>query len=229
MILASLRGNVDPGAFSLSEGQPFERESTRFLGVEMDVLDLADRRFASDTTAPLDLRGSAIDAVDFDDTRFTLGCRLEGYDIGTLSATTATFAGPVSCRNAHVAGPVEMSGVASERGIEFRRTVVEDDVELDWAKAEGRIDLGFSQVEGSVVGFTLLFYVLGLGLEGFTSETYRGLFGALLLSLESFPSLVLGGTTVEPRSMRFVANLQGFVGAFLIALLAFTLTRSLHR
>lgn len=54
--------------------------------------------------------------------------------------------------------------------------------------------------------------------------------GHLLLSLESFVTLVLGGAEpIRNPWIRLVAQLEGFVGAFLIALFVFTLTRSIHR
>ncbi|APE94959.1 hypothetical protein [Halodesulfurarchaeum formicicum] len=81
---------------------------------------------------------------------------------------------------------------------------------------------------GSVLGFTGLYWWLGSQRPGY-SEIYGGFVGSLLLSLESFTSLVLGGAEVNPVAIRLLADIEGFIGAFLIALLVFTLTRSLHR
>lgn len=53
--------------------------------------------------------------------------------------------------------------------------------------------------------------------------------GALLLSIESFTTLVLGGGNLNNALIRFVGYTEGFIGAFLIALFVFTLTRSVHR
>lgn len=54
--------------------------------------------------------------------------------------------------------------------------------------------------------------------------------GYLVLSLQSFITLVLGGAEdVGGPWIRLLAQIEGFVGAFLIALFVFTLTRSIHR
>lgn len=63
----------------------------------------------------------------------------------------------------------------------------------------------------------------------FSSHIYDGVAGALLLSFASFSAFVLGGANVTVRPIRLLANIEAFVGAFLIALFVFTLTRSLHR
>lgn len=60
-----------------------------------------------------------------------------------------------------------------------------------------------------------------------------GLYGSppgwLLLSFESFTTLVLGGTSVSVLPLRVLAAFEGFVGAFLIALFLFTLTKTIDR
>ena len=55
-------------------------------------------------------------------------------------------------------------------------------------------------------------------------------FGYLLFSFQSFNAIILGVDT-DPFSevQSFVAASQGFVGAFMIGLFVFTLTRSIHR
>jgi uncharacterized protein YjbI with pentapeptide repeats len=54
--------------------------------------------------------------------------------------------------------------------------------------------------------------------------------GYLVLSFQSFITLVLGGAAdVGGPWIRLLAQVEGFVGAFLIALFVFTLTRSIHR
>jgi|GEM_PF-7123254 len=55
-------------------------------------------------------------------------------------------------------------------------------------------------------------------------------FGYLLFSFQSFNAIILGVDT-EPFSEipSFIAASQGFVGAFMIGLFVFTLTRSIHR
>jgi hypothetical protein len=59
---------------------------------------------------------------------------------------------------------------------------------------------------------------------------YGGPVGYGLLSLESFVAMILGGGTEQSDLIvRLAATLEGFVGAFLIALFVFALTRSLER
>lgn len=54
--------------------------------------------------------------------------------------------------------------------------------------------------------------------------------GYLVVSLESFLTLVLpGGAPVPNPWVRLFALVEGFLGAFLVALFVFTLTRSIHR
>ncbi|MFD1567036.1 hypothetical protein [Halolamina litorea] len=80
-----------------------------------------------------------------------------------------------------------------------------------------------------VGGFAAVYWVLWYLLPGFSSPTYGGVDGALLLSSASFTAFVLGGTTVEAVPIRLLANVEALLGAFMIALFVFTLTRSLHR
>lgn len=58
---------------------------------------------------------------------------------------------------------------------------------------------------------------------------YSGFSGWLLLSAESFTTLILGATPFESTSLRILAAFEGFVGALLIALFLFTLTKSVDR
>jgi len=54
--------------------------------------------------------------------------------------------------------------------------------------------------------------------------------GYAILSLESFVTLVLGGAAAIPDpNVRLLAQGQGFIGAFLIALFVVTLARSIDR
>lgn len=77
---------------------------------------------------------------------------------------------------------------------------------------------------GIVVCFAVLFAILR------PTPPYGSQFGYLILSLESFVTLVHGGgATIDDSRVRLLAQLEGFSGAFLIALFVFTLTRSIHR
>ena len=51
----------------------------------------------------------------------------------------------------------------------------------------------------------------------------------LLLSLQSFITLVLSSITDVRPPVRFVAQIEGFIGAFMVAVLVFALTRAIHR
>lgn len=85
-----------------------------------------------------------------------------------------------------------------------------------------------SRVVLSSVGVILFF----TGLFGVTTDAppYDTPVGYLILSLESFITLVLGGAEdVTAPGIRLLAEIEGFIGAFLIALFVFTLTRSIHR
>lgn len=77
---------------------------------------------------------------------------------------------------------------------------------------------------GTIVVFALLFAAVR------PSPPYGTSIGYLILSLESFVTLVLGGAdNVGDPWIRLLAQIEGFLGAFFIALFVFTLTRSIHR
>lgn len=82
-----------------------------------------------------------------------------------------------------------------------------------------------------VVGFGLLYAVIGT-LTG-SPEPYQSappLLNYLLFSGESFITLVHNpGATVSSWYVRALSLLEGFVGALLIALFLFSLTRAVHR
>ncbi|WP_049984833.1 pentapeptide repeat-containing protein [Halobellus rufus] len=77
---------------------------------------------------------------------------------------------------------------------------------------------------GIIGVFSLVFALL------LPEQPYDSPIGYLILSTESFVTLLLGGATpVTDPSIRLLAPLEGFLGAFLIALFVFTLTRSIDR
>lgn len=77
---------------------------------------------------------------------------------------------------------------------------------------------------GTMAVFTAAF-VLRLGPAAFDSPL-----GFVLLGMESFVTLVLGGSPpVHDMVVQVLAQVEAFLGSFLIALFVFTLTRSLHR
>ena len=84
------------------------------------------------------------------------------------------------------------------------------------------------RVIGTAVGIILVFSLLfALFLP---SAPFNSPLGYLILSSESFITLVLGGSpTITDETVRLIANFEGFTGAFLMALFVFTLTRSIER
>ena len=95
------------------------------------------------------------------------------------------------------------------------------------------ITSGYGERPSRVVAFSVGVVLVFAGLFAIvwpTGPYGGGVVGYLLLSLESFVTLVLGGgVTVEEPRVRLLAQVEGFIGAFLIALFVFTLTRSIHR
>lgn len=89
------------------------------------------------------------------------------------------------------------------------------------------------RVGGFSIGLILLFAVFFFFAWNVMSvdpqNLYVGVTGVLLLSIESFTTLVLGGTTVQEPLIRLLADIEGFLGAFFISLFVFSLTRSIHR
>lgn len=115
-----------------------------------------------------------------------------------------------------------------------------DDSWSDRLTAAGRwtasalLDLttGYGERPWRVIGSSVL--VIGLFVviyaAAFESAPYGSAFGYLVFSVESFVALVLGGAPpIEQPLIRFVAQVEGFMGAFFIALFVFTLTRSVQR
>lgn len=83
---------------------------------------------------------------------------------------------------------------------------------------------------GAIIGlFSVAYWGLWRLYQPFSSSTYAGVDGAILLSSASFTAFVLGGAEVTPKAIRLLANFEALIGAFMIALFMFTLTRSLHR
>ncbi len=83
-----------------------------------------------------------------------------------------------------------------------------------------------------IVGFGGVFYGAQSRTDNFPVEpgsTYDGLGGAMLLSLESFTTLVFGGADVSNQAIRLVGAVEGFIGALMIALLLYALTQSIDR
>lgn len=77
---------------------------------------------------------------------------------------------------------------------------------------------------GIILGFASVFAMVQ------PEPLYDSPLGYFVLSLQSFITLVLGGAEdVGGPWIRLLAQIEGFVGAFLIALFVFTLTRSIHR
>lgn len=80
-----------------------------------------------------------------------------------------------------------------------------------------------------IVFFVGAFHVGWTAIAEAPPSSYQGVLGSLLLSFESFTTLVLGGGNVETQVIRLIGYVEGFIGAFLIALFVFTITRSIRR
>lgn len=91
---------------------------------------------------------------------------------------------------------------------------------------------GYGERPRRVVVFSMAVVVLFAAVFVLLLPTppYHPQFGYVLVSLESFITLVLGGAAaIEAPQVRLVAQVEGFLGAVLIALFVFTLTRSIDR
>jgi uncharacterized protein YjbI with pentapeptide repeats len=94
------------------------------------------------------------------------------------------------------------------------------------------VTAGYGERPSRVIVFSVatIFVFTGLFAAFQSTPPYDTPIGYLILSLESFITLVLGGAeAVGSPWIRLLAQIEGFVGAFLIALFVFTLTRSIHR
>lgn len=77
--------------------------------------------------------------------------------------------------------------------------------------------------------FVAAFSIAWAAIPQVPPSSYQGVLGSLLLSFESFTTLVLGGGNVATQVIRLIGYVEGFIGAFLIALFVFTITRSIRR
>ena len=91
---------------------------------------------------------------------------------------------------------------------------------------------GYGERPGRVLLFSGLVVLVFTGIFAalLPRPPYGNPVGYGLLSLESFVALILGGGTEQSAlAVRLTATLEGFLGAFLIALFVFALTRSVER
>ncbi len=144
--------------------------------------------------------------------------------VGDSRAASAFFVREMAYRrNTHI----KRAFNRSERlGTRFRSLGV---ATLNWLLA---LSCGYGEKPYRTLSFSLLivlFYaaVYAVLLDSSPTDTA---FGYLLFSFQSFNAIILGVDT-EPFSEipSFIAASQGFVGAFMIGLFVFTLTRSIHR
>lgn len=100
---------------------------------------------------------------------------------------------------------------------------------------------GYGERPQRVIGFSSLIVLLWTGffylanrLSGFTVFTQKhphgdSILGYPILSLESFVTLVLDGPDIDSEVVQLLAQIEGFLGVFLIGVFVFTLTRSVQR
>ena len=94
------------------------------------------------------------------------------------------------------------------------------------------VTAGYGERPSRVVGTSVgtIFAFGGVFALAQPEPLYGTPIGYLVLSLQSFITLVLGGAADAGGPwIRLLAQIEGFIGAFLIALFVFTLTRSIHR
>jgi hypothetical protein len=76
----------------------------------------------------------------------------------------------------------------------------------------------------------VLFWLVGDSFE--PSPPYGSNWGYVLVSLGSFVTLILSAPSVAENAgfwVNFLAGIEGLLGVSFVALLVFTLTRSIHR
>jgi hypothetical protein len=88
---------------------------------------------------------------------------------------------------------------------------------------------GYGEHPGRVITFSVA--IVGIfSLAYIPFWGHERLLDILILSVSSFVTLVHSGSpTVNDRILMVITQIQGFVGAFMIGLFVFTLTRSVHR
>lgn len=94
------------------------------------------------------------------------------------------------------------------------------------------ITAGYGERPSRVIGVSISTILMFSGVFALVQPEplYDTSIGYLVLSLQSFITLVLGGAENPGGPLiRLLAQIEGFIGAFLIALFVFTLTRSIHR
>ncbi len=149
--------------------------------------------------------------------------------IGDNRAASAFFIREMRARKRRLAAQISQNTTGKKR-FEYRLRYETNrffDLIANYGESARRV-IAFSLV--TVLGYTGIYGLL-YGISG--NEPYSSsprFISYLLLSLESFTGLVHeGGTSVDSWFIRLVAASEGFVGAFLIALFLFALTRSVYR
>lgn len=108
----------------------------------------------------------------------------------------------------------------------------------EWRNLALHVTTGYGERPSYVIGwsfavlaaFGLVFAGIDFVSPATLSRPYTTPLGYASLSVESFVTLVLGGSqNVNSGLVRALSYLEAFAGAFLIALFVFTLTRSVHR
>ncbi len=82
----------------------------------------------------------------------------------------------------------------------------------------------------TILIFSVLFWLVGASFE--PSPPYGSNWGYVLVSLGSFVTLILSAPSVAENAgfwVNFLAGIEGLLGVSFVALLVFTLTRSIHR
>jgi uncharacterized protein YjbI with pentapeptide repeats len=203
-------------------------------------IDLVDERFQS-----LRFQDTTFDGFDFG----TYKEELAATD-WTLHDTTADRS-PAQLENLYLrakngAQQIGENKVASEffrREVKYRRAGhakrAREATGTDRLRAAGRwvanaildASSGFGERPSRpiVLSAVLILVFAGLYLLLGVQLPYVGLLGYLTFSVEAFVALIVGEPQTTNTVVSFLVAIEGLVGAFIIALFVFTLTRSLNR
>lgn len=226
--------DTDGGAYDLIHERS-DLGRTRFVETRFERFDFTSYRPALEsdwTIHELDVE-SPVEPVELDGAAMELTymqAKSGANDIGDSRSAAGFFVNEMRGRKRRHRERVASAGSLAERasaGIDYAANELFDQ-SCRYTEDPVRL-LGASLVP--VVGFALLYALIG-ALAG-SPEPYQSAppgLNYLIFSGESFITLVHSpGATVASWYVRALSLLEGFVGALLIALFLFSLTRAVHR
>lgn len=223
------------GNITLQTTDPTEHVSTpfdryRFLRTEFDGFDfseyssgLKNAGWQLHSTWSSDHTQAAFDDPDYNDLEKTyLKAKNGAESVGATQAEAEFFRKQLIFRRKDYGQRLRSAPWDQKAGLFFRWI-------SNWTF---NITSGYGERPRYTVGMSVAtIAVFALVFWGLLSEPPYGgtAFDYLFLSIEAFVSLIIGTPTIDSTAARFLAQLQGFFGGFLIALFVFTLTRSVYR